>query len=99
MTATCDARTNRTRASATGFERVPCGQRVGLRRFTDRDGETRRYCALEGHRYDVERRYGVADPPEPDWELPEGADPVTASQGYAEGYADWTEGELAEVFA
>jgi hypothetical protein len=87
---TCDAKTNRTRIAANGFERVPCGQKVGLRSFTDRDGETRHSCALEGHRYDVERRHGIADPPEPDWALPESNDPVTQ----AKGYHDWASGEL-----
>ena len=91
---TCDARTHRTRVAPGGYglERLPCGQKVGLRSFTDRNGETRRYCALEGHRYDVERRYGVAEP-EPEW-LPEGADDLTQAKGYAE----WTQGELQEAF-
>jgi hypothetical protein len=70
-TAACEARTHRSRIhpSGFGFERVPCGQVVGLRSFVDAQGVTRRHCSLEGHRYDVERTFGVAQPVEPDWKL------------------------------
>ena len=70
-TAACEARTRRTRVSASGYglERVPCGQVVGLRSFVDAQGVTRRHCSQEGHRREVERQFGVAQPPEPDWTL------------------------------
>jgi len=53
----CDA-TVATRPTAWGFADIPCGQIVGLRTFRDYAGEVRAHCAIEGHRYDVERRYG-----------------------------------------
>ena len=73
---------------------MPCGQVVGLRSFRDRAGTIRRHCSQEGHRYEVERLYGVADPVEPDWELPEGQDSITLAKGYAE----WTEAEKASAW-
>lgn len=69
MTPTCDAHTihRRIRASGFGDEGIPCRTSVGLRSFVDRAGVTRRHCSVEGHRRQVERLYGVADPVEPEW--------------------------------
>jgi hypothetical protein len=83
---TCHARTHRRRISVSGYgdERIPCQATRGLRSMTDRDGITRWYCAAEGHREDVVRRFGLADPVEPDWRMPESADPVTMAKGWTE---------------
>jgi hypothetical protein len=39
---------------------VKCEARRGLRSFTDAAGETRWYCPAIGHRFNVERRFGLA---------------------------------------
>lgn len=64
----CEATLSRRRLTLQGFERIPCTQTVGIASFEDREGITRYHCAIEGHRYDVERRFGVADPSEPEWD-------------------------------
>lgn len=86
MTTTCDAGTVGFELSASGYgmDRIPCRQSVGLRSFIDMKGETRHYCSAEGHRHQAIRRYGEAQPPEPDWNMPESADPVTAAKGMTE---------------
>jgi hypothetical protein len=45
-----------------GRVRAICQARRGLRSFPDAQGVTRFYCPALGHRYDVERRFGVAGP-------------------------------------
>jgi hypothetical protein len=58
----CDAQlsdTYRIRASGVGFEPLPCGQSVGLTAFVDAAGVKRHACSREGHRTNVERRFGV----------------------------------------
>lgn len=83
------------RAGAYGEEFVTCSQVVGLRGFwavTERWENTGHYvsfCAIEGHEANVRRRF-TPDPrlnpelPEPDWAMPESADPITAYKKEAE---------------
>jgi hypothetical protein len=69
----CSALTHRRRLRPAGYgdERIPCAATRGLRSLVDRDGITRLYCATAGHIEDVVRRFGLADPPEPEWAMPE----------------------------
>ena len=43
-----------------GVVPIRCTQRVGLVSFQDRAGKVRHHCHCEGHRYDVQRRYGLS---------------------------------------
>lgn len=57
---TCEARVAMDpRPDGWGFAPRYCGQSVGLRSFQDAMGHVRRHCAADGHRTDVERRFGV----------------------------------------
>lgn len=60
---TCEATLSdrfRISASGVGFDAVPCGQTVGVATFTDATRAERHACSREGHRANVERRFGVA---------------------------------------
>ena len=66
--AKCDANASGRTATDWGESSLPCQTRRGLRSLTDRHGVTRFYCAVEGHRANVERRFGryvseIADDP------------------------------------
>jgi hypothetical protein len=50
----------RIRASGVGFDAETCSQKVGVATFTDAAGITRHACSRDGHRANVERRFGVA---------------------------------------
>jgi hypothetical protein len=47
-------------ATAWGEQYIQCEARRGLRSFTDREGITRWYCPATGHRWNVERRFGLS---------------------------------------
>lgn len=50
----------RIRASGVGFDAETCGQTVGVATFADAAGIERHACSRDGHRANVERRFGVA---------------------------------------
>jgi hypothetical protein len=56
----CSANATGRAASDWGEVALPCNATRGLRSFVDRAGVTRFYCGSQGHRANVERRFGRA---------------------------------------
>jgi hypothetical protein len=71
-----------------GFVPAICGQSVGIRTFVTTGSIRVGYCSRDGHEASVRRRFAEQqDPPEPDWDLPDGPDHAD-SMTFAKAFAD-----------
>ncbi len=57
---TCNARAGYFRSDY-GLQLAWCQVQRGLRSFRDRQGVVRYFCAANGHRYSVERQFGIEE--------------------------------------
>jgi len=81
------------RADEYGFRAVVCHQVIGVRSFTSVSGLRVTYCSIEGHQYNVRRRFVEGRPvlADPEWpgDLPR--DPIDEYKSWTD--AGWTEAE------
>lgn len=86
MTTTCEAIVSYAQGDY-GFVPVTCSQSVGLVRIIDAAGVRHLACSRWSHAAEIIRRFGerveAAEPDEPDWDMPESADPITAAKAEA----------------